>query len=130
MEGEAKLQQDSEQFKELKKQADDLNFLAAEKSKSNQEYKDELANAKRVLAEQEFEVGKKKSQLEKMGDETVDLEQEIEEIKRDIEAVQKHRADMYREINRLRDLQGMRDKEALDQKDYMKQQEMLRNNAH
>ena len=65
-----------------------------------------------------------------MGDETVDLEQEIEELKRDIEAVQKHRADMYREITRLRDLQGMRDKEALDQKDYMKQQEHMRNNTY
>lgn len=65
-----------------------------------------------------------------MGDETIDLEQEIEEIRKDIEAVQKHRADMYREINRLRDLQGMREKEALEQKDYMKQQEHGRNDAH
>jgi len=50
----------------------------------------------------------------------VDLRSQVAELERDIDLVKSQRADMFREITRLRDLQDAKHHESLNQCDRMK----------
>ena len=54
------------------------------------------------------------------GDQVVDLRSQVAELERDIDLVKSQRADMFREIQRLRDVMDMKTKESLDQIDRLK----------
>lgn len=84
------------------------------------ELQDELGRSKRVLDEKFFEAGKNRDESNAKGDQVVDLRSQVAELERDIDLVKSQRADMFREITRLRDVQDMKTKESLDQHDRMK----------
>jgi predicted nucleic acid-binding Zn-ribbon protein len=84
------------------------------------ELQDELGRSKRVLDEKFFEAGKNRDDSNAKGDQVVDLRSQVAELERDIDLVKSQRADMFREITRLRDVQDMKTKESLDQHDRMK----------
>lgn len=50
----------------------------------------------------------------------MDLRGQCAELERDIDLVKAQRADMFREITRLRDVQDMKSRESLDQHDRSK----------
>lgn len=94
--------------------------MLSEKSRQNMELQDELARSKRVLDEKFFEAGKLRDESNGKGDQVVDLRSQVAELERDIDLVKSQRADMFREIQRLRDVMDMKTKEALDQIDRLK----------
>jgi predicted nucleic acid-binding Zn-ribbon protein len=120
MEGRNRLDRGTDEIAECRKQVEDLKYMLSEKSRQNMELQDELARAKRVLDEKFFEAGKNRDESNAKGDQVVDLRAQVAELERDIDLVKSQRADMFREITRLRDVQDMKTKESLDQHDRMK----------
>jgi len=94
--------------------------MLSEKSRQNMELQDELGRSKRVLDEKFFEAGKTRDESNAKGDQVVDLRSQVGELERDIDLVKCQRADMFREITRLRDVHDMKAKESLDQHDRSK----------
>ena len=84
------------------------------------ELQDELGRSKRVLDEKFFESGKLRDESNVKGDQVVDLRAQIAELERDVDLIKSQRADMFREMQRLRDVLDMRGKESLDQGDRTK----------
>jgi len=84
------------------------------------ELQDELQRSKRVLDEKFFEAGKLRDESNVKGDQVVDLRAQVAELERDIDLVKSQRADMFREITRLRELLDMKTKESIDQNDRAK----------
>ena len=78
------------------------------------ELQDELQRSKRVLDEKFFEAGKLRDENNGKSDQVVDLRSQVAELERDIDLVKSQRADLFREITRLRDVQDMKTKESLD----------------
>ena len=120
MEGRSRLDRGMDEIAECRKQAEDLKYMLSEKSRQNMELQDELGRAKRVLDEKFFEAAKNRDESNARGDQVVDLRSQVAELERDISLVKSQRADMFREITRLRDVQDMKTKESLDQHDRMK----------
>lgn len=73
-----------------------------------------------MLDEKFFEASKNREESNAKGDQVVDLRTQVAELERDIDLVKSQRADMFREITRLRDVQDMKSRECLDQHDRMK----------
>jgi chromosome segregation ATPase len=120
MEGRNRLDRGMDEIAECRKQIEDLKYMLSEKSRQNMELQDELARSKRVLDEKFFEAGKNRDESNAKGDQVVDLRSQVAELERDIDLVKSQRADMFREITRLRDVHDMKTKESLDQYDRMK----------
>ena len=120
MEGRARLDRGMDEIADSRKQVEDLKYMLSEKSRQNMELQDELARSKRVLDEKFFEAGKGRDESNTKGDQCVDLRSQVAELERDIDLVKSQRADMFREIQRLRDVMDMKTKEALDQIDRLK----------
>jgi len=72
------------------------------------------------LDEKFFESGKLRDDSNAKGDQVVDLRGQVAELERDIDLVKSQRADMFREIQRLRDVEAMKNKESIDQCDRIK----------
>ena len=120
MEGRARLDRGMDEISESRKQIEDLKYMLSEKSRQNMELVDELGRSKRVLDEKFFEAGKNRDESNLKGDQCVDLRSQVAELERDVDLVKSQRADMFREITRLRDVQGMKTKESQDQGDHCK----------
>ena len=84
------------------------------------ELQDELMRSKRVLDEKFFEAGKLRDESNVKGDQVVDLRGQCAELERDIDLVKSQRADMFREIQRLRDVEAMKTRESIEQVERMK----------
>lgn len=120
MEGRARLDRGMDEIADCRKQVEDLKYMLSDKSRQNMELQDELMRSKRVLDEKFFESGKLRDESNAKGDQVVDLRAQVAELERDIDLVKAQRADMFREIQRLRDVCDMKTKEALDQNDRLK----------
>ena len=94
--------------------------MLSEKNRQNMELQDELSRSKRVLDEKFFEAGKLRDESNGRGDQVVDLRSQVAELERDIDLVKSQRADIFREIQRLRDVMDMKTRESLDQIDRLK----------
>jgi len=114
MEGRARLDRDMDEIADCRKQVEDLKYMLSDKSRQNMELQDELGRSKRVLDEKFFESGKLRDESNVKGDQVVDLRAQIAELERDVDLVKSQRADMFREMQRLRDVLDMRGKESLD----------------
>lgn len=120
MEGRARLDRDMDEIADCRKQVEDLKYMLSDKSRKNMELQDELGRSKRVLDEKFFESGKLRDESNVKGDQVVDLRAQIAELERDVDLIKSQRADMFREMQRLRDVLDMRGKESLDQNDRTK----------
>lgn len=72
------------------------------------------------MDEKFFESGKLRDESNAKGDQVVDIRGQVAELERDIDLVKSQRADMFREIQRLRDVEAMKNKESIDQCDRIK----------
>lgn len=120
MEGRSRLDRGMDEIADCRKQVEDLKYMLSEKNRQNMELQDELSRSKRVLDEKFFEAGKLRDESNGRGDQVVDLRSQVAELERDIDLVKSQRADMFREIQRLRDVMDMKTREALDQIDRLK----------
>ena len=120
MEGRARLDRGMDEIADCRKQVEDLKYMMSEKQRQNMELQDELQRSKRVLDEKFFESGKLRDESNAKGDQVVDVRGQVAELERDIDLVKSQRADMFREIQRLRDVEAMKNKESIDQCDRIK----------
>jgi len=120
MEGRARLDRGMDEIADCRKQCEDLKYMMSEKQRQNMELQDELQRSKRVLDEKFFESGKLRDESNAKGDQVVDIRGQVAELERDIDLVKSQRADMFREIQRLRDVEAMKNKESIDQCDRIK----------
>ena len=120
MEGRARLDRGMDEIADCRKQTEDLKYMMSEKQRQNMELQDELMRSKRVLDEKFFEAGKLRDESNVKGDQVVDLRGQCAELERDIDLVKSQRADMFREIQRLRDVEAMKTRESIEQVEKMK----------
>ena len=104
MEARSRLDRGMDEIADGRKQSEDLKYMLSEKSRQNMELQDELQRCKRVLDEKFFEAGKLRDDGNGKGDQCVDLRSQVNELERDIDLCKSQRADMHREITRLKDI--------------------------
>jgi hypothetical protein len=78
--------------------------LLTEKSKQNCDLTDEINRSKRVLDEKYFEAGRLRDESIVKGDQVADLRKQQGVIEHEIETVKVQRAEMWREITRLKEV--------------------------
>ena len=78
--------------------------MLQEKSKQNIDLNDEMARSKRLLDEKFFESGRLRDEAVAKGDQVADLRQQLSHLEHEIETVKVQRGELWREINRLKEL--------------------------
>jgi hypothetical protein len=78
--------------------------LLTEKSKQNCDLTDEINRSKRVLDEKYFEAGRLRDESIVKGDQVADLRKQQGVTEHEIETVKVQRAEMWREITRLKEV--------------------------
>ena len=81
---------------------------------------DELARSKRLLDEKYFEAGRLRDESVAKGDQNQDQRNQLQDLEREIEGVKVQRAEMWREITRLKEMNESRTREAGEQADKLK----------
>lgn len=78
--------------------------MLTEKSKQNCDLTDEINRSKRVLDEKYFEAGRLRDESIVKGDQVADLRKQQGVIEHEIETVKVQRAEIWREITRLKEV--------------------------
>ncbi len=81
---------------------------------------DELQRSKRVLDEKHYETIRLNDENSKRSDQNLDLRDRANELEKEIEILKLQRADNFREIARLKDLNDQRVREGAEQTDRLK----------
>jgi len=81
---------------------------------------DESARAKRLLDEKYFEAGRLREDAVAKGDQVADQRAQKGDLDREIEAIKVQRAEMFREINHLKDQNDSKSQEAGNQAEKLK----------
>ena len=81
---------------------------------------DELAKSKRMLDEKYFEAGRLREEAVQRGDQNNDQRAQLQDLEREIESVKVQRAEMWRELTRLKEMNEARTNEAAQQNDKLK----------
>lgn len=79
-----------------------------------------MQRSKRLLDEKFFEAGRLRDEAVAKGDQVADLRAQAADLNREIDGVKHQRAEMWREINRLKELNEAKTNEAADQHDKLK----------
>ncbi len=105
-EHEARLRLDKgcDDVNEARRALDELKFLVGEKTKLGCTLMDELGRAKRCLDEKCCQVHRLKDESAAKGDQVSDDRSRLAILHQEIESVKAQRAEMWREINRLKDV--------------------------
>lgn len=112
MEHRQRLDRGADEIADARKQLDDLKFLLQDKTRQHAELTDEQARAKRLLDEKYFEAGRLRDESVARGDQVADARAQMQDLERDIESVKVQRAEMWREITRLKELNEAKQHEA------------------
>ena len=91
-----------------------------DRTKQNLDLNDELTRSKRLLDEKYFEAGRLRDEAVSKGDSNADQRAQLSELEREIESVKVQRAEMWREITRLKEMNDSRTREAGDQSEKLK----------
>lgn len=83
-----------------------------------------MQRSKRLLDEKFFEAGRLRDENVSKGDQNADLRAQVSDLEKEIEMVKIQRAEMWREIQRNKELNDMKTREAGDQSDKLKGLEM------
>ena len=81
---------------------------------------DELGRCKRLLDEKYFEAGRLRDEAVAKGDQNQDQRGQLQDMEREIESVKVQRAEMWREITRLKEMNESRTREAGEQAEKLK----------
>ena len=90
------------------------------RTKQNLDLNDELAKSKRMLDEKYFEAGRLREEAVQRGDQNNDQRAQLQDLEREIESVKVQRAEMWRELTRLKEMNEARTNEAAQQNDKLK----------
>lgn len=115
-----RLNRNADEISDARKQLEDLKFLLSDKTKQNLDLNDELSRSKRLLDEKYFEAGRLRDEAVNKGDQNADARAQLQDVEREIESVKVQRADMWREITRLKEANDARGRESADQQDKLK----------
>lgn len=126
-----RLDRASDEIADARKQLDDLKYLLQEKSRQNMDLNEEQARCKKVLDEKYFEAGRLRDEAVAKGNQVADLRQQQSNLEREIESVKVQRAEMWREITRLKELNEGKAVESSHQADKLRSldQEIARVNS-
>lgn len=118
-EHEARLRLDRgcDEIADARRTLEELKFLIAEKTKLGCGLVDELTRAKRALDEKCYESSKLKEEALAKGNQVADDHTRLGAINQDIDSVKGQRAEMAREIQRLREVADQKTHEAAHQAD-------------
>lgn len=97
-----------------------LPFLTTCRAKQNNDLCCELQSAKRLLDEKHFEASRLRDESVVKGDNVADLRAQAANLTRDIDCVKHQRAEMWREINHLKEANECKSGEGCQQRDQMK----------
>lgn len=103
-ENRLRLDRASDEIADARRQLEELKFLLQEKSKQNGDLSDEMNRSKRLLDEKYFESCRLRDEAVAKGDQVCDLRQQLANVEHEIETVKVQRAELWREINRLKEL--------------------------
>ena len=90
------------------------------RTKQNLDLNDELARSKRMLDEKYFEAGRLREEAVAKGDSNNDQRAQLQDLEREIEGVKVQRAEMWRELTRLKEMNEARTQESGQQADKIK----------
>ena len=94
--------------------------MCVNRTKQNLDLNDELARSKRMLDEKYFEAGRLREEAVSKGDVNNDQRAQLQDLEREIEGVKVQRAEMWREITRLKEMNEARTMESGQQADKLK----------
>eukprot|EP00347_Sterkiella_histriomuscorum_P001800 403370630 len=120
IEQRARINRDMDETADLRKQIDDLKYLLSEKTKQSMDLQDELVRSKRVLEEKHYETLRLNEENSKRSEQNLDLRDKATELEKEIEYLKAQKADNWREINRLKEVNDQRIREAGDQGERLK----------
>ncbi len=120
MENRARLDRDMDEIGDMRRQIDDLKYMLSEKSKQNMDLQDENIRSKRLLDDKSYEGSKLQEDSLRKGDDNSELSGTAQNLDREIEMLKAQRADNWREINRLKEINDMKVREHGDQGDRLK----------
>jgi len=115
-----RLNRNADEIQDARRQLEDLKFLLSDKTKQNLDLNDELARSKRLLDEKYFEAGRLREEAVQKGDQNNDQRAQLQDLEREIEGVKVQRAEMWRELTRLKEMNEARSSEAGQQADRLK----------
>ena len=104
--GRKVMDEDFEEIASLRKQAEDLKYMLAEKDKQVYESQDELVKAKRILEDKIYESEKLKDQAIVETDKCNDLKQQCISLERDVQDLEAQIAAIRAEIDKLLQLKN------------------------
>ena len=119
-ENRLRLDRASDEIADSRRQLEELKFLLQEKSKQNVDLNDEMARSKRLLDEKFFDSGRLRDEAVAKGDQVADLRQQLSHLEHEIETVKVQRGELWREINRLKELNEAKGVESNHQNDKLK----------
>ena len=90
------------------------------RTKQNLDLNDELTRSKRLLDEKYFEAGRLREEAVAKGDQNNDQRAQLQDLEREIEGVKVQRAEMWRELTRLKEMNESRTVESAQQSDKLK----------
>ncbi len=108
MESRARLDRDMDEVADLRRQVDDIKYLLQEKQKQHYDMADELARSRRTLEEKHYETARLNDEAAKKTDHVMDLKAHQDALEKELDQLKIQRADNWREINRLKDLNEAR----------------------
>lgn len=120
LEQRARINRDMDEVADLRKQIDDLKYLLAEKTKQGMDLQDELQRSKRVLDEKHYETLRLNDESGKRAEQNMDMRDRAGELEKEIEILKAQRADHFREIGRLKDINDQSVRQGSDQTERLK----------
>ena len=105
---------------ELEQSIEQLPSFVFHRTKQNLDLNDELARSKRMLDEKYYEAGRLRDEAVSKGDQNNDQRAQLQDLEREIEGVKVQRAEMWRELTRLKEMNEARSAEASSQADKLK----------
>lgn len=92
-----------DEVSDLRKQVDELKYLLQEKQRQNIDLQDDLVHTKRALEDKYYEAGKLSDESSKKTDHLQDLRVTVSELARELEGLKVQRAEIWNDINRLKE---------------------------
>ena len=96
----------------MQKQIADLRYMMCERTRMNEENFEELKNLKMLLNQKNHEAGKNKENMGYKENEAIDLDQDVNIMKKEKETLVLQRQELFKEIQRLRDLEQQKSYES------------------
>ena len=109
-----------DEIQDARRQLEELKYHLSEKSKQNCDLVDEMNRSKRILDEKLFEANRLREESIVKGDQVSDLRKNQGMVEHEIETVKTQRAEMWREITRLKEINDQKTMEANHQADKQK----------